>query len=92
MAPPREEPTHFPELKCEKSDAYFVLRDGASGVFMSAHNFPKSRETRAPKVAELAQYRDRLPENYNILPMRLSKIRKGMKRLSALAVKKNVNM
>ncbi|NBI40597.1 type I DNA topoisomerase [[Haemophilus] felis] len=67
VAPPKEEPTHFPELKCEKSDAYFVLRDGASGVFMSAHNFPKSRETRAPKVAELALYRDRLPEKLRYL-------------------------
>ena len=67
VAPPREEPTHFPELKCEKSDAYFVLRDGAGGVFMSAHNFPKSRETRAPKVAELARFRDRLPEKLRYL-------------------------
>ncbi|UDW84420.1 type I DNA topoisomerase [Pasteurella canis] len=67
VAPPKEEPTHFPELKCEKSDAYFVLRDGASGVFMSAHNFPKSRETRAPKVAELALYRDRLPDKLRYL-------------------------
>ncbi|WP_373778385.1 type I DNA topoisomerase [Glaesserella sp.] len=67
VAPPREEPVAFPELKCEKSDAYFVLRDGASGVFMSAHNFPKSRETRAPKVAELALYRDRLPEKLKYL-------------------------
>lgn len=67
VAPPKEDPVHFPELKCEKSDAYFVLRDGASGVFMSAHNFPKSRETRAPLVAELAQYRDRLPEKLQYL-------------------------
>ncbi|MDO9886534.1 type I DNA topoisomerase [Glaesserella parasuis] len=67
VAPPREEPVAFPELKCEKSDAYFVLRDGASGVFMSAHNFPKSRETRAPKVAELALYRDRLSEKLQYL-------------------------
>lgn len=67
VAPPREEPTHFPELKCEKSDAYFVLRDGAGGVFMSAHNFPKSRETRAPKVAELARFHDRLPEKLRYL-------------------------
>ncbi|SUC09796.1 DNA topoisomerase I [Pasteurella canis] len=67
VAPPKEEPTHFPELKCEKSDAYFVLRDGASGVFMSAHNFPKSRETRAPKVSELALYRDRLPDKLRYL-------------------------
>ncbi|QLB21525.1 DNA topoisomerase I [Vespertiliibacter pulmonis] len=67
VAPPREDPVPFPELKCEKSDAYFVLRDGASGVFMSAHNFPKSRETRAPKVVELAQYRERLPEKLQYL-------------------------
>ena len=67
VAPPKEDPVHFPELKCEKSDAYFVLRDGASGVFMSAHNFPKSRETRAPKVAELALYRERLPEKLQYL-------------------------
>ncbi|MGU0043392.1 hypothetical protein ACVXHA_13850 [Escherichia coli] len=24
----------LPELPCEKSDAYFVLRDGAAGVFL----------------------------------------------------------
>ncbi|MEG9499668.1 type I DNA topoisomerase [Mannheimia indoligenes] len=67
VSPPREEPIAFPELKCEKADAYFVLRDGASGVFMSAHNFPKVRESRAPKVAELAFYRDRLPEKLQYL-------------------------
>ena len=67
VAPPKEDPIPFPELKCEHSDAYFVLRDGASGVFMSAHNFPKSRETRPAKVAELAQYRDRLPEKLRYL-------------------------
>ncbi|TMP65355.1 DNA topoisomerase I subunit omega, partial [Pseudoalteromonas ruthenica] len=52
-APPKEDPVHLPELECEKSEAYFVLRDGASGIFLAAHTFPKSRETRAPKVAEL---------------------------------------
>lgn len=67
VAPPKEAPIPFPELKCEKSDAYFVLRDGASGVFMSAHNFPKSRESRPAKVAELAQYRERLPEKLRYL-------------------------
>lgn len=30
VAPPKEDPVHFPELPCENSDAYFVLRDGAS--------------------------------------------------------------
>lgn len=67
VAPPKEDPIAFPELKCEKADAYFVLRDGASGVFMSAHNFPKVRESRAPKVVELAQYRERLPEKLQYL-------------------------
>ncbi|WP_237465172.1 type I DNA topoisomerase [Vibrio stylophorae] len=67
VAPPKEDPVHFPELPCENSDAYFVLRDGASGLFMAAHNFPKSRETRAPLVSELARFVDRLPEKYQYL-------------------------
>ena len=67
VAPPREEPIPFPELKCEKADAYFVLRDSAVGVFMSAHNFPKVRESRPAKVSELTQYRERLPEKLQYL-------------------------
>lgn len=67
VAPPREEPIPFPELRCEKADAYFVLRDSAVGVFMSAHNFPTVRESRPAKVSELAQYRDRLPEKLQYL-------------------------
>ena len=64
VAPPKEDPVDLPELKCSKSDAHFVLRDGASGIFLAAHNFPKSRETRAPLVAELQQFKDRLPEKF----------------------------
>lgn len=67
VAPPKEDPVHFPELPCENSDAYFVLRDGASGLFMAASNFPKSRETRAPLVSELALYEERLPEKFKYL-------------------------
>ncbi|UFN70529.1 type I DNA topoisomerase [Vibrio alginolyticus] len=67
VAPPKEDPVHFPELPCENSDAYFVLRDGASGLFMAASNFPKSRETRAPLVAELARFEERLPEKFKYL-------------------------
>ena len=63
-APPKEDPVDLPELPCEKSDAHFVLRDGASGIFLAAHNFPKSRETRAPKVEELARFRDRLSPKF----------------------------
>ncbi len=41
-----------------------------------ANTFPKSRETRAPLVEELYRFRDRLPENCVIWPMRHSRIRK----------------
>ncbi|MBS0970149.1 type I DNA topoisomerase [Chimaeribacter arupi] len=67
VAPPKEDPVPLPELECEKSDAYFVLRDGAAGVFLAANTFPKSRETRAPLVEELARFRDRLPEKLRYL-------------------------
>ncbi|MGL9735645.1 MAG: type I DNA topoisomerase [Symbiopectobacterium sp.] len=67
VAPPKEEPVPLPELPCEKSDAYFVLRDGVAGVFLAANTFPKSRETRAPLVEELVRFRDRLPEKLHYL-------------------------
>ncbi|ASG66169.1 DNA topoisomerase I [Idiomarina piscisalsi] len=63
-APPKEDPVPLPELPCEDSDAYFVLRDGASGIFLSANTFPKSRETRAVTVKELARFKDRLPKKF----------------------------
>ncbi|SEA42550.1 type I DNA topoisomerase [Alkalimonas amylolytica] len=66
-APPKEDPVHLPELKCEKSDAYFVLRDGAAGIFLAASTFPKSRETRAPLVEELARFRERLSPKFHYL-------------------------
>lgn len=92
VAPPKEDPVPLPELPCEKSDAYFVLRDGAAGVFLAANTFPKSRETRAPLVEELYRFRDRLPENCVIWPMRHSRIRKVIRPWFALAVKPNSNM
>lgn len=67
IAPPKEDPVPLPELPCEKSDAYFVLRDGAAGVFLAANTFPKSRETRAPTVEELRRFKDRLPEKLSYL-------------------------
>ncbi|RKF20258.1 type I DNA topoisomerase [Alginatibacterium sediminis] len=67
VAPPREDPVHLPELECSNSDAYFVLRDGASGLFMAASNFPKSRETRAPLVEELHRFRERLSPKFHYL-------------------------
>ena len=67
MAPPKEDPVPLPELPCEKSDAYFVLRDGALPVCSWLPTFPKSRETRAPLVEELYRFRDRLPEKLRYL-------------------------
>ncbi len=66
-APPKEDPVDLPELKCEKSDAFFKLRDGAAGIFLAASTFPKSRETRAPKVAELHRFRDRISPKFYYL-------------------------
>lgn len=66
-APPKEDPVQLPELPCEKSEAHFVLRDGAAGIFLAANTFPRSRETRAPKVAELARFRDRISEKFYYL-------------------------
>ena len=66
-APPKEDPVHLTDLKCEKSDTYFVLRDGAAGLFLAAATFPKSRETRAPLVSELKRYRDQLSPKFYYL-------------------------
>ena len=66
-APPKEDPVQLPELQCEKSDAHFVLRDGAAGIFLAANTFPRSRETRAPKVAELQRFRDRISPKFYYL-------------------------
>ncbi len=67
VAPPKEDPIPLPELKCSKSDAHFVLRDGASGIFLAASTFPRSRETRAPLVSELVEYRELLWPKYQFL-------------------------
>lgn len=66
-APPMAEPVPMPDLKCEKSDAYFLFREGLSGVFLAAHTFPKSRETRSPLVEELARYRDKIDPKFHYL-------------------------
>lgn len=48
VAPPKEDPVPLPELPCEKSDAYFVLRDGAAGIFPGGQHVPEiTRNARA---------------------------------------------
>ncbi|MFY9179196.1 MAG: type I DNA topoisomerase [Venatoribacter sp.] len=66
-APPKMDAIAMPELKCQKVDDSYVLRDGATGLFLAASQFPKKRETRAPLVAELLPYRAILPEKYHYL-------------------------
>jgi len=66
-APAKSSPVPMPELKCKKSDAYFLLRDGAAGLFLAAHTFPKSREPASPKVKDLARHRTELAEKFHYL-------------------------
>jgi len=63
-APPKADPIHMKELPCEKSDGYFVLRDGAAGIFMASSAFPRSRETRAPLVSELLAHKEELDPKF----------------------------
>ncbi|RLP55508.1 MAG: type I DNA topoisomerase [Ketobacter sp.] len=67
VAPPKADPIPMPHLKCEKSDDYFLLRDGASGMFLAASQFPKHRETRAPLVEEIQSVADQLDPKYQFL-------------------------
>ncbi len=66
-APPKMDPVHMPDLACQKVEDYYVLRDGAAGIFLAASKFPKNRETRAPLVEELLPYRDQIDPKYNFL-------------------------
>ncbi|MBZ9560355.1 MULTISPECIES: type I DNA topoisomerase [unclassified Modicisalibacter] len=67
VAPPKMDPIPMPELACQKVDDHYVLRDGASGLFLAASQFPKNRETRPPLVAELKAHAEELPEKYHFL-------------------------
>ncbi len=66
-APPKIEPVDMPELRCEKVDDHYVLRDGAAGLFLAASQFPKNRETRAPLVAELLPHKQDIDPKYHYL-------------------------
>src|SRR3546814_19343939 len=57
----------MPEIKCDKVDDTYVLRDGASGLFLAASQFPKNRETRAPLVRELIPHKDEIDPKYHFL-------------------------
>lgn len=92
VAPPKEDPVPLPELPCEKSDAYFVLRDGAAGVFwlptLSRNRVKRVRHWWKSFIASATVCR----KNCVIWPMRHSRIRKVIRPWFALAVKPNSNM
>tara|TARA_R110001592_G_scaffold260282_1_gene524689 strand:+ start:8358 stop:10997 length:2640 start_codon:yes stop_codon:yes gene_type:complete len=66
-APPKMDPVPMPELSCEKVEDHYILRDGASGMFLAASKFPKHRETRAPLVVELLPHKSDIDPKYNFL-------------------------
>ncbi len=66
-APPKMDPVHMPNLICQKVEDYYVLRDGAAGIFLAASKFPKNRETRAPMVEELLPYKDQIDLKYDYI-------------------------
>jgi len=66
-APPKMDPVPMPELQCVNVDDTYVLRDGASGMFLAASQFPKKRETRAPLVLELIPHKAEIDPKYHYL-------------------------
>ena len=63
-APPKMDPVPMPELQCVNVDDHYILRDGASGLFLAASKFPRNRETRAPLVEELLSHREEIDPKY----------------------------
>ena len=66
-APARMKPISMPGLACAKVEDHFVLREGARGLFLAASKYPKHRETRSPKVSEISDLVDQLPEKLQYL-------------------------
>ena len=66
-APPKVDPIPMEHLRCEKCDDFYLLRDGAAGIFLAASQFPKHRETRAPTVEEIVSVKDQLDPKYRYL-------------------------
>ncbi len=66
-APPKADPIAMPELRCEKVDDHYLLRDGAAGLFLAASRFPKNHETRAPLVRELLPHANELDPKFRHL-------------------------
>ncbi len=66
-APPKMAPVPMPELRCQKVEDHYILRDGAAGLFLAASQFPRNRETRAPLVTELLAHQLEIDPKYSFL-------------------------
>ncbi|UNU73971.1 type I DNA topoisomerase [Moraxella nasovis] len=66
-APPRMTPINMPNLRSQKFDDHYILREGAAGLFLAASKFPKVRETRPPKLSELRAIKDELEPKFHYL-------------------------
>jgi DNA topoisomerase-1 len=77
----------MPELQCAKVDDHYVLRDGASGIFLAASQFPRHRETRAPLVSELLPYKSEIDKKYLFLLQAPVKDSEGLSHCCALQSK-----
>ena len=62
------EPIDLPGLKCIKCDDHYLLRDSMKGLFLAASQYPKNRETRAPKVSEINNLKDEFSYSCRFLP------------------------
>ena len=68
VAPPRADPIPMPELICEGGiDDYYVLRDGAAGLFLAASKYPRIRKTRTARVAEIMPHANELDPKFKFL-------------------------
>ncbi len=62
------EPIELPELKCLKCEDHYLLRDSMKGLFLAASQYPKNRETRAPKVDEIKDLKEKFITACRFLP------------------------
>ena len=62
------EPISLPGLACLKCEDHYLLRDSMKGLFLAASKYPKNRETRAPKVAEIKNLDQEISEACRYLP------------------------
>ena len=62
------EPIELKNLKCVKCEDHYLLRDSMKGLFLAASQYPKNRETRAPKVREINKLNLEINEACRFLP------------------------